>query len=160
MNRYAFFILILIFSSCDRTSGDEFLSRVDETSSIELIRRNDRCGEWGGDIEIISIYRKGVKGLYADYSINTSACDHPELSIDSTKIFQKRGQLLDEKTEELVNESIGQLIKASKASSDEIYFGHAGIRNRVIISDSSLIIDDYPSIQWRTFERLVKEILK
>jgi len=99
--------------------------------------------------------------LFLDYSITTTYCDHPELSIDPSRNFQKNNIRIDQFAEVLITETIDELIRASNASEAEIPRPSiAGFRNQIKTSDSSLTIDDFPSISWTTFDKLTTEVLK
>lgn len=58
-----------LFSYCksNKDKGDDLLSFITNIDTLKFIYRNDKCGEWGGDEEIIFIYRENnEEQIFAD----------------------------------------------------------------------------------------------
>ncbi len=141
------------------------LQYVDRWNQIELSHTDNKYGEWGGDTDIILVYSDGKK-YYANYARYLGSYEppkppkenqetkkwyeykKPEREIDSIELSSKEIELTEISILELTKLKIN-----SKSS-----FSHSGIVNRVISRDSSLIIEDYPSKKWDTFQRLKKSI--
>ncbi len=77
-------------------------------------------------------------------------------SREDVDIF-KTIQATDEERK-LIEQAITELLKRKLSNNDS--FGHSGIQNSVVFSDSTLIIKDYPSIRWSSFEKLVHQVTK
>ena len=58
----------------------------------------------------------------------------------------------------LISNAIKELLRA-KVNNDDLVF-QVGVRNRVVCSDSSIVIRDYPSTNWDTFHILKDKIKK
>jgi hypothetical protein len=138
-------------------------------------QHNDKCGEWGGDVEIIKIYCKKnyAKGrnkeeLFAIYQKNEYDCNSLESfpyesDIKSKKHFFGPKQLNNESAK-IAEECILDLLKHKLTNNNAI--GHAGITNTVelkgsiaFVKEPSILIDDYPSFGWRKFHLLKMELM-
>ncbi|WP_207424914.1 hypothetical protein [Desertivirga brevis] len=123
-----------------------------------LVYQNHKCGEWGGDIETIKIYRTTLKGdIYADYLLETLDCKDIDSRIRKIENRKKKIKL-SESDKARVIESLSQLAKG--ILSREVYPAHSGYFSKAILSDSSIVIEDFPSIKWTQFEQLRAAILK
>ena len=142
------------------------LEYVDKWNQIELAQTDDKYGEWGGDSDIITIYSDG-KALYANYSRYLGSLDPPPppRENEEPKIWFEYKELdfkidsikLDEGKIKLVEKAIVDLIK--QKIQNRSHFSHSGINNSVITRDSSLVIDDFPSGKWLTFQKLKESII-
>ena len=56
----------------------------------------------------------------------------------------------------LIIETIIELYE--KKLSREDFLAHSGIFNRIMLSDSSMIIQDFPSVELKKYKKLTKEI--
>ena len=144
----------------------DFDNPVEEKSVLEyiaiqpltIIYSDEECGEWGGNIETIKIEREDFgKPLNAFYTYKEMDCSAPydksQLNIKKTRKVE-----LTEVGEKLALEAILELVEI-KLSRENIP-SHSGIWNSVIIGDSTLIIDDFPSEFIESFGKLRNEILK
>ncbi|MFB9054629.1 hypothetical protein ACFFVB_16190 [Formosa undariae] len=143
------------------------LEYIDRWNQIELAQTDDKYGEWGGDSDIILIYSDGEK-VFANYSRYLGSYEPPippkenekqkkwyeykklERNIDSIEL--SFDQIL------LIENAILELTKTKIKSETNI--SHSGIVNSVISKDSSLIIKDYPSNKWKSFQRLKNSIME
>ena len=129
---------------------------MNQVNSLKLSYQNDKCGEWGGDIETLTIYRDNYEGpLFADYLKQIKDCQFPVGKFLETKT-KKRIQV-SAKGQQLVIESINQLT-ANKLSRENI-IAHGGLISEVVLSDSSMILNNFSSARWTKFEDLTKELL-
>ena len=124
---------------------------------IQFIHINDKCGEWGGDKEIINIYKVECRDeIMADYEIILKNCSENEPKKGENRI-EKVSIKLTNNEKKLVNDCIQELINAKLTN--RIFITHSGIHNSIIFKDSTFIIKDYPSIKWETFENLKESLL-
>jgi hypothetical protein len=148
-------------------STENILNYIDTFNEIEISQTDDKYGEWGGDSDIIRIYSDG-ENILADYSRYLGSMEPPtppkenkipkkwyefkklEFKIDSIKlnIFEK--QLVEIAVLDLLQNKIR----------NETSFSNFGINNRIVSKDSSLIINDYNSIKWKSFQKLKNELDK
>ena len=152
-----FYILFSLFLYAQ--SEHDFLSTIDYCTEIKLKNTDTKCGEWGGDITTIRVYKKDCKGeFYIDYTKTIMNCEDiiGHYSHEDVDIF-KTIQATDEERK-LIEQAITELLKRKLSNND--FFGHSGIQNSVVFSDSTLIIKDYPSIRWSSFEKLVHQVTK
>lgn len=130
------------------------LLHINHVNKLELISVDDKCGEWGGNEKEITIYRDDFKGpLLADYSERTKNCNNgsePKVTKSIRRIK------ITEEESKLILESINELCESKMAKED--YPSHSGIFNRIMLSDSSMIITDFPSIELKKFGELVGKI--
>ena len=151
------FILIgtfVLISSCQIENKQNALLNIDRVNKLELLTVDDKCGEWGGDEKQLTIYRDNFKGpLLADYLERTKNCangSEPKVtkSIKRIKITEEQSKL--------IVESINELCESKMARED--YPSHSGIFNRIMLSDSSMLITDFPSVELKKFGELVGKI--
>ena len=137
--------------------------------TLELTQKDDKCGEWGGDIATIKIYKKPKSfrtfGYYTKKSFN---CDSLEMypiyrNLPST-IYKSKEIEFTHQQMELLKEAILDLADYKINNSNA--FGHSGIINTILIKEKdknfsgSFHISDYPSFHWNNFHKLKNEILK
>lgn len=158
--KYLFTIFYIFFSLfLYAQSEHDFLSTIDYCTEIKLKNTDTKCGEWGGEITTIRVYKKDCKGeFYIDYTKTIMNCEDiiGHYSREDVDIF-KTIQATDEERK-LIEQVITELLKRKLSNND--FFGHSGIQNSVVFSDSTLISKDYPSIRWSSFEKLVHQVTK
>ncbi len=150
-------LFFLSFITTYSQNEKEVFEYLEWCPNIQFIHINDNCGEWGGDKEIINIYKVECRGkILADYEKITRNCSEDEDKQRENKIEKVYIELtIDEK--KLVNECIEELIRAKLTN--RTFITHSGIHNSIIFKDSTFIIKDYPSINWKTFENLKERLL-
>lgn len=149
----------------DEAKSEKEIEYIDRWNQIELAQTDDEFGEWGGNSDIILIFSDGEK-LYANYSRYLGTYEPPkppkeneilkkwydyeelESKIDSVELNSEQIELVENAILELTE------LKINSKS----YPANAGIVNKVISRDSSLIIEDYPSKEWKSFQNLKKSI--
>ena len=148
--------LLVLVSSCQKKSSQNLLLYVNDMNKLEFLVVNDKCGEWGGDEKTLTIYRDDFKGqLYADYVEKVKTCGTGDESKVSKSIKHVK---LSQHDNELIIECINEL--CSNKLSRENYPSHSGIFNQIKLSDSSMIIHDFPSIELIKFNELAERIKK
>jgi len=144
---------IVVISSCQTESKHDVLLHINHSNKLELLYVDSKCGEWGGNEQELIIYRDEFESpLLADYSEKTKMCSTNELK-DSISI--KRIKITEEESN-LIIESINELCK-SKMSREKVP-PHGGILYHFMLSDSSMIIRDFPSVELKNFAALVLKI--
>jgi hypothetical protein len=149
--------ILLFFTSCNPKDNPERLRFINQFNTLKLSYQNNKCGEWGGDIETLIVYRDNYEGpLFVDYLKQMKDCQYPvgEFFKSETK---NRIQV-SAKSQQLIVESINQL--STKKLSRANIISHSGLFSQVIMSDSSMILNDFPSARWTKFEELTEELLK
>ena len=181
--------MIFTTTSCNQksniTNNNEFqtdtkyLELIDFHQELKLVHIDDRLGEWGGNTFIFRIYKdKNSEQIFADYkefegTTNPPPPPNPNESSESTKMWYEYGSklynydsILVEKNKikltlndkELIENAVIELI--NHKLKNESIINHSGLHNIVVSKDSSLIIDDYPSINWTNFQKLKKSLIK
>lgn len=129
---------------------------------IELIHTDDECGEWGGNTETILVYRNEYDGqLFIEYKKRIMDCDEDPITYNERKDYDEKKTIKSTSNDiKLISLCIKELtdMKLSRSYSSSIV-PHSGIFNKVVSHDSTLIIEDYPSKEWPTFEKLKKRII-
>lgn len=149
---------LVIFASCSFRLFQENdpLAHINHINKLKLVYKNDKCGEWGGDRETIVFYRKDFKGsIYADYLKEFRNCEKP-YSEEEIKEEKSQIKVIDE-DKKFIIEAINQLSTGILAR--ENYPSHRGNYSQVLLSDSSIVIQDFPSIRWTKFEKLRGRLL-
>jgi hypothetical protein len=139
---------------------------------LYLIQTDDRFGEWGGNTYLIRVYRENqTEQILLDYKEfegkpGPPQPPHPD-SIPITILeWLEREPVLNEKNRIKANENYLKLIAGAIQELMEIrinnseYVTMSGVVNRVLNSDSSLIIVDYPSTNWEKFQTVRNKIKK
>ncbi|MCB0539126.1 MAG: hypothetical protein KDC52_05655 [Ignavibacteriae bacterium] len=142
------------------------LEFIEEWNQLELTQTDDKYGEWGGDTDRILIYFN-EKNIFADYSKYLGSKEPPmppkenekpkkwfehkklDYKIDSVKLNTYQLELIEKAIIELTKLRINS--KSHPFSSEFV--------NSVISSDSSLILKNYQSNQWKSFQKLKKSII-
>jgi len=154
-----FFLLavIVVCSGFNVDQGDnDTLQSIDYGDTLYLEHESAKCGEWGGDREVIKIYRisKFDNNLLASYTIITMDC--ADLTRRAKLQVQKVKLTIEDKR--LAEDCILELIKNKLRR--QSFLAHSGIHNTIRLSDSSLIVNDYPSNKWEQFHLLTSSLLK
>lgn len=169
-----FFIIILIWNSCTNAPIPDNIQVLDESINFSkemyLIRTDDKHGEFGGDTEIIRIYRYGLKQeLLADYKA-LDGSEYPPSAPDKinfvTDYFQTKPIILEKRKikvtaigEELISRTVQQLVD-SKLENDGAEFPFHGMYNIIAYRDSSFILHQFPSIRWSNFKDLKRLLIE
>jgi hypothetical protein len=146
--------IFFLFIACKKESKPNPLFFINRINKLEILTVDDKCGEWGGNEKMLTIYRDGLKGqLLADYIEKTKNCKNgkePQIteSIKRIKLTQDQS--------ELILQSINEL--SEKKLNREDYPSHSGIYNRIMLRDSSIMISDFPSVQLKSVNSLVAKL--
>ena len=155
MKNFIVTIGILFLFNSDQVDGNQnSLSYINNVNKLEFTFMDNSCGEWGGNEKNITIYRDGFKGqLLADYTENLKDCKTGQNS--KTPKSQKRIKLT-QKDNQLIVEAMNELIK-NKLNREE-KFSHSGLFCQVMLSDSTILIKDFPAKEWKSFKQLCNKI--
>jgi hypothetical protein len=105
----------------------------------------------------LTVYRENYEGpLFVDYSKQIKDCQFPVGKFVDNEI--KNRLQVSAKGQQLIIKSINQL-STNKLSRANI-ISHSGLFSQVVLSDSSMILSDFPSARWTKFEELTEELLK
>jgi len=142
--------------------------------TLELFQQNEKCGEWGGDIERIRIFRKIKKTsdsrkeeIVGYYTKESFDCDTLEREYVYGKaiptIYKSKEIEFTTQQRELLKEAILNL--AEHRLNNFLPFGHSGIVNKVQVVGNdkyskNIYISDYPSFNWNKFHKLKNEMVK
>jgi len=142
--------------------------------TLILRQRNEKCGEWGGNIEEIKIYFQGdiheegyhALNLTAFYKMNEYNCnDLEKYPIKANpKIYISKPKILDYEQLKIAEDCIFDLLKYKLNNKD--FMSPAGIENSVELKSNnsiekhpSIFINDYPSFGWEKFHILKGKIM-
>lgn len=146
--------IFVLISSFKTENKQDILLHINHLNKLELLSVDDKCGEWGGNEKQLIIYRDDFKGpLLSDYSEKTKNCNNgsvPHVTKSITRIK------VTEEESKLIIEAINELCESKMARED--YPSQSGIFNRIMLSDSSMIITDFPSVELKKFGELVGKI--
>ncbi|MFD0975405.1 hypothetical protein [Salinimicrobium gaetbulicola] len=147
-------------------TSEKPLDYIDIVNEIELSHTDDKYGEWGGDTDLILIYSNGNQ-YFANYSRYLGSVEPPLPPKENEKPkkwyeykkldFEIDSLKLNQSDKELIEKTILELLKNKLRNPTS--FSHSGISNKIISKDSTLLIRDYPSIEWKSFQEL-KKVLK
>ena len=141
-------------------------------NELYLIQTDDRFGEWGGNTYLIRVYRENQTAqLLLDYKEfegkpGPPQPPHPDSITTTILELLEHEPVLNKKNRIKANESHLKLIAGAIQELMEIsinnseYVTMSGVVNRVLNSDSSLNIVDYPSTNWEKFQTLRNKIEK
>jgi len=145
------------------------------SDTLELSQQNGKCGEWGGDIERIRIFRKSGK-LFGHYIKEIYNCDYLPFKIvydeanptNPPTIHRAYPTIYQSKEKEITTQQTKLLIEAILSLTEyQLNFNvgsDAGIVNKVQIkgenrSYKKIFVEDWYSFHWNTFHKLKNEIL-
>ena len=154
-----FLIIILFSTACDLIPNQTITPELENLPcEIELTSKDDKCGEWGGNLEIIRLFQKNCEGeFYIEYKLRKMDCEvDPIIHYKRTDFDKKKVVLSTIEDRKLIMTCIAELKEMNK--SNTIKITHSGIVNEVKSSDSTIILKDYPSKEWLAFNRLKKRI--
>ncbi len=169
-------VLILLFITligCGNKNNpntyDWNFDSVQLNKELYLFQTDDRFGEWGGNTYLVRLYRSHqenkLKIDYKEYEGQVGPPEPPDPN-SSLKLNWFSGQSIlnevlgiDASNEELnlISNAIQELIK-TKVNNDELV-SMSGVVNRIMYSDSSMIVEDYPSTNWEQFQKLKHQLL-
>ena len=150
--------------SVESKSANWNFESIQYQNELYLIQTDDRFGEWGGNTYLIKVYRENqTKQILLDYKeyggrLGPPQPPHPD-SIPKTYLdWLGREPVLNEKNRikasetylKLIADAIQELIEVRINNSEFVTM--SGMVNRVIYSDSTLVIVDYPSTTWDKFQ--------
>ena len=143
------------------SSSEKFLKFIDTINEIEISHTDDKYGEWGGDTDIILVYSNGNQ-FFANYSRYLGSAEPPSPPKENEKqkkwyqykelAFKIDSIKLNQSDKKLIEKTILELLKNKLRNPTS--FSNSGINNKIISKDSSLVISDYPSIEWKNFHKL------
>lgn len=156
----------ILFTNCsdEHTEKKEYFLHT--YNDLEITHTNDKYGEWGGDTDVVHIYYDG-ENVLVDYSLYLGSTESPlppkpdekprkwyeykklDFKIDSIRLNPYEIQL--------VQISILDLVKHKIETPEKL--SHSGIYNSVVSKDSSLIIKNYPSFEWESFQKLKSALM-
>ena len=148
--------IFFLFIACKSESKPNPLKFINRVNKLEILTVDDKCGEWGGNEKILTIYRDDLEGqLLADYIEKNKVCGNgndPQItkSIKRIKLTQEQNELILKSINELCEKKLNR----------EDYPSHSGIFNRIMLSDSSIIISDFPSIELESMNNLITKLPK
>lgn len=154
MRRLLFLISLFFIYSCKTENKATVLLNINHVNKLEFLTVDDKCGEWGGNEKQIIFYRDSFQSqLLADYIEKTKDCgsgNEPKVtkSVKRIKVSEEESKLIIETINELCENKLSR----------EDFPAHSGIYNRIMLSDSSMIIQDFPSVELKKFNKLTKEI--
>jgi len=141
---------------------------IQHNNELYLFHTDDRFGEWGGNTYVVKLYRPFQKNElridYKEYEGKIGPPDPPDANSNEKVNWFSGQSILNEKlgivatNEELkmISMAIHELLM-TKVNNEE-FITMSGIVNRIMYSDSSLIIQDYPSTIWKEFQNLKRKI--
>ena len=132
---------------------------IDGYNEIYLYQQDDKCGEWGGNIIEIKLYKSVKTGeILADYSKTIVECDSINIKNYKPQLIEKKSLIMNNKELKIAYESILELVDFKLSNSKRIT--HSGVFNEIKSKDSSLKVTHYPSNEWPKLKMLVKELKK
>ncbi len=156
-------ILTLTLTSCSFKDSKETKNRmplnyIESYSTLRLVTVDERCGEWGGDEEVITVYRDLRQEIfYADYVKKVINCDEPYADSSKNNMRYRKRIVMDLDAQNIAKQCVDQLVEFKL--NNRLIPSHSGIYNSVFVSDSSFIIKDYPSRNWSLFFKLRDKLI-
>jgi hypothetical protein len=157
------FALVVLLNSCSFNVGHEKrfnspINYIESYATLRLETINTKCGEWGGNKEVNIVYRDlRQETFYADYIKEIIDCEDPYADSSKNIVTYAKRIEMDIKAQLVARKCINQLVDL-KLSERHVPV-HSGIYNSVFVSDSSLILEDYPSRNWESFFELRDKLI-
>jgi len=154
-------IIILVLTVADLISNQTTTPELEKLPcEIELTSKDDKCGEWGGNLEIIKLFQKNCEGeFFIEYRLRKMDCKiDPIVHYKRTDFDKTKVVLSSIEDRKLILTCIAELEEMIK--NNPIKITHSGIVNEVKSSDSTFMLKDYPSKEWLAFDKLKKRIME
>ncbi len=175
MRNLILFLFAIFIVSCNWTNKDVSFRLTKESDdfywlfedTLLLFHEDEKCGEWGGDIERIEILHRTEKifGYYIKESFNCDNLETEYYGNPTSTIYQSKEIELTTQQIKLLKKAILDLIEYKLNQSLSNGFSNSGVVNEVQIKGNNdenltLFIRDYPSFKWKAFHKLKNEIIK
>ncbi len=165
-------LLLLLNSGCSDQNEDKDevynFSSIQFNNELIMFQTDDKYGEWGGNTYFLKMYRDSNSEQlmidYTEYQGKAGPPDPPEPN-SKEKIYWFTGQpilfesyrlIATKELKAIISSSIQELI-AARINNDE-FVSMSGVVNHVMYTDSTIIIQDYPSIKWNKFQETINKI--
>ena len=150
---YAFLFIFCFLSSCQKKQEKNIFRYINHVNKLQFTFVDDKFGEWGGNEKTIIVYRDNFDTqILADYIEKTKKSSKDTLKL-SKEIKRIR---LNQQQNVLIMKSIDELTE--QKLNNHSFPSNSGLHSRVILSDSTFIIEVYPAKQWKNFDNLCKEL--
>ncbi|TCC86968.1 hypothetical protein EZ428_22445 [Pedobacter frigiditerrae] len=147
-------LIIFTFSAARSDNQTNELLYITHVNKLKLTTVDSKCGEWGGDKRIVTIYRDSFKGqLLADYVEETKDCNSDKKNKITKSIKRIK---LNQQDKSLIISCINELF-ANKLNRED-YPSHSGLLNQALLTDSSINIQDFPAKKWEKFTLLITKL--
>ena len=154
ITRILIVVLLVFLNSCQTKNNRIPLRYILPKDSLKLTIINNNCGEWGGDKESVIIYRSDFDGpLFANYTQIIKDCKTGKQAQDKSS---KSGIKLTEENQQLIVECINELCENKLSRENKP--SHSGLFCQVLLTDSSVIVSDFPSVNWKRFKQLCAQL--
>lgn len=164
MKNISIFIILLFSFSCsqkEESRKDDFtkLSFLETGDTLLLRFKNQNCGEWGGDVQNVYVYKQFIEGkskILLDVNELRMNCDSIEKYINhplDTKFEIKKVQA-DSVKIKLISVAIEELINLKMNFNAENGVSNSGCISRIVTSSKTLNVQIYPSPKWDAFQKL------
>ncbi|MDF1697948.1 MAG: hypothetical protein P1U56_19025 [Saprospiraceae bacterium] len=168
------FLLFSLLLGCKHTKkqkqSDWNFDSIQFNKELYLIHTDDRFGEWGGNTYFVRVYRHNQTQKltidYKEYQGQMGPQEPPHPSSDPVLqrfsgqpiVKQSLNIQATEHELNLISAAVQELMTI-KINNDE-QMSMAGVMNRILFSDSTLIIEDYPSTNWEAFQKLKRVLTR
>lgn len=166
-------LFCILALGCKEKSSSNLVSStfdsVKNNNELYLIQTDDRFGEWGGNTFVIRVYRNYSNDAllmdYMEFEGNAGAPPPPDPSSNlkfkwfsgQPLVNQKIKMIATDRELHLLSQAIEEMLH-TKINNDAP-IAMAGVVNRIMYSDSSFILEDYPSTNWDEFQKLKHVLL-
>ena len=179
--KHSLFLLLLIisFTSCKSTNSKELkhktVSNTEDSITLNLLFmydydslsmhfRDEKCGEWGGNINTILVYKlfneqRNRYFTFMDVTQCTMNCNSVLPENIKRITFQKKHIIVNDYRKKLIRKSIHEITQNYLTKEHRIH-GNSGCFSGISTSDSSFILRIYPSPPWESFFELIEEVKK
>jgi hypothetical protein len=164
MRYVSILIFLLSLLSCSQQAesiNDDFtkLCFLGTGDTLLLRFKNQNCGEWGGDVQNVYVYKQfkdGKSKILLDVNELNMNCDSIEKYFNhplDTKFEIKKVQA-DSKKIKLISAAIEELINLKMNFNAENGFSNSGCISRIATSSKTFNVQIYPSPKWNAFQKL------
>lgn len=143
-----------VVTSSQDYEDDEIFPFLDFKDTLYMYFQDEKCGEWGGDVKCISVY-KGRETSFLDISEIVMNCDSIDYYLDNPikEIFLRKHVKLDDIKTKLVLDAMKELFDLVTYSQPQM-LGNSGQVSVIRTSNEQICLSFYFSPEWHNFDKL------
>lgn len=144
-----------VVTSSQDYEDDEIFPFLDFKDTLYMYFEDTKCGEWGGDVKRINVYKDTETG-FLDISEFVMNCDSIDYYLDNPKreVFSQKHVKLDNIKTQLVLDVMKELFDSVIYSQAQLSIDHSGRFSAIRTSGKEIYLELYHAPEWHNFDKL------